>query len=124
MESEPGGRLDKLRIAVPSVIGEEPSAIPLFRNVTVPLTPTGPTIAVNVTLCPCTDGLGLELRLVEDLPDWTTSVTVDRLKLWARSPPYTAFTAQLPLPVGAVQEIVAVPLLIGDEPIWVGQEPG
>ena len=39
-------------------------ALPIPLNVTVPVTDAGLIVAVNVTAWPCTDGLGLLVKLV------------------------------------------------------------
>jgi hypothetical protein len=50
MEFDPIGRVEDVKVAIPLFTIEEPSGFPLFKNVTVPVTPTGVTLAVKVTL--------------------------------------------------------------------------
>src|SRR5262249_60558041 len=56
--------------AVPLTTVTTPSDVAPSRNVTVPFSAsgagvTGATVALNVTVCPVTEGFGVEIRLVD-----------------------------------------------------------
>jgi hypothetical protein len=75
--SEPAGKLDTPKLAVPAVVAAVPRTVPL--NVKVIFSPFGMvfevTVAVKVTVCPTTEGFGEELSVVVVI-DLVGTVTV------------------------------------------------
>jgi len=117
-----------------------PKSVPSILNCTVPLGVPAPgtlalTVAVNVTLCPNTDGLADEVTLVLVSALSTTCVSApDVLPLKLPSPPYTAVIAWLPTaneeifnvatpPLNVPVPIVAAPSLNVTVPLGV-PDPG
>ena len=79
------------------------------------------TVAVNVTLCPYTDGFVLELTLVALVAWFTVCATLPLLPEWLLSPAYVAVTVSL----GAINALVTqvatpgFPLSVeGEQPVF------
>jgi ribosomal protein S5 len=60
----PAERVEVDNFAVPTLSAALPIDFPLSENVTVPVAVEGVTAAVNVTVCPLTEGFRLEASVV------------------------------------------------------------
>ena len=100
------------KLALPPVSGATARTASPSLKVTLPLAPAGPTVAVNVTDCPKSEGSTLEVKPVELAARFTVCVNAAALPAKLPSPEYVA-VIECPPPVSAEVLKLAPPEIRG-----------